>query len=415
MKREETQLSETSPDSDRHRRVLVVAPQPFFEDRGTPIAVRLVIEALLAAGQNVDLLTFPIGREVAIDHLRIVRSGRFLPIHSVPIGFSLRKLVLDAALSIALWDRLRTHSYRCVHAVEEAVFPALLFARRRRIPVIYDMQSCLPDQLCSHPLLGRRPLQHWLRACERRALAAATVVACSSGLGSYVRGLVPAANVSEWLFPGTSPPVAPEEMAALRSRYALPPQARVVLYAGNLASYQGVASLIEAIPEVVARVPQAVFMIVGADGATDKSIVQAIEASTPAEALRIVLRQPQRALAPYLALAEIVVSPRTGGNNVPLKVFDYMAAGKPIVASDLPMHRAVLDGERALLVEPSAAGFSRGVLRLMEEPDLAARLGAQARAYSRALGGEMAFRERVARIYAQATTENLVPLESRSA
>ena len=80
-------------------RILVVAPQPFYEDRGTPIAVRQVLEALSELGRPVDLLTFPIGSDVAIRGLRIFRSANPFGFQRVPIGLSIRKVILDLPLT----------------------------------------------------------------------------------------------------------------------------------------------------------------------------------------------------------------------------------------------------------------------------------------------------------------------------
>src|SRR5690349_9299956 len=54
-------------------RILVVAPQPFYQDRGTPIALRQVLQALSESGRGVDLVTYPVGEDVAMRGLRIIR------------------------------------------------------------------------------------------------------------------------------------------------------------------------------------------------------------------------------------------------------------------------------------------------------------------------------------------------------
>ena len=82
------------------RRILVVAPQPFYEDRGTPIAVRQVLQALGELGRSVDLLTFPIGTDVGIPGLRIFRSANPFGFERVPIGLSFRKVILDVPLGV---------------------------------------------------------------------------------------------------------------------------------------------------------------------------------------------------------------------------------------------------------------------------------------------------------------------------
>src|SRR5579862_8341829 len=79
-------------------RVLIVTPQPFYEDRGTPIAVQYVARALSEIGAEVDLLAFPIGQDVAINNVHVYRCANLLRLRRVPIGFSWRKVVLDASL-----------------------------------------------------------------------------------------------------------------------------------------------------------------------------------------------------------------------------------------------------------------------------------------------------------------------------
>src|SRR5919112_1243404 len=56
-------------------RILVVAPQPFYQDRGTPIALRQVLQALGELGRPVDLVTYPVGTDVTIPSLRVYRSA----------------------------------------------------------------------------------------------------------------------------------------------------------------------------------------------------------------------------------------------------------------------------------------------------------------------------------------------------
>ncbi|MGH7719602.1 MAG: glycosyltransferase, partial [Gemmatimonadaceae bacterium] len=136
-------------------RVLVVAPQPFYEDRGTPIATRQLMQAFSHLGYGVDLVTYPIGRSIDIPGVTYHRAANPLRIARVPIGFSMRKIALDAMLIGTLHERLRARRYAFIHAVEEAAFPAVVLGRRYGIPVVYDMQSSLPEQLMKHaPLRG---------------------------------------------------------------------------------------------------------------------------------------------------------------------------------------------------------------------------------------------------------------------
>lgn len=383
----------------------MVAPQPFYEDRGTPIAIRHVIEALSAAGHEVDLLTFPIGRDIEIPGLRIIRAGHIFGFRHVPIGFSLRKLLLDLVLIFKLWGILRERSYSCIHAVEESVFPALVLGRLYGLPVIYDMQSCMPDQLRDHPLFGLKLVQKMLLACERWALRRAAVVVGSAGLEPYVKRAVPAALVREWTFPGQVNAVTEDEALDQRESLDIAEAAPVIVYSGNFARYQGVEWLVGSIPQVVEQVPEAIFVLVGAEEGSMSAELRSAVQAVPAGSLKIVPRQPRDALPYFIAMADILVSPRAGGDNLPLKIFDYIAAGKPIVATDYPIHRTVLNEDRAVLVQPTASAIAEGILRLLKDRALARRLGEAAQSHSNAYYGLAAFQRLVAEIYREANVE----------
>src|ERR1700682_1037973 len=98
-------------------RILLVTPQPFYEDRGTPIAVRYVAQALSELGASVDILAFPVGRNVTIPQVKIMRCANPLRLKQVPIGFSWRKIVLDASLWQAFSRLVNSGRGYIAHAV----------------------------------------------------------------------------------------------------------------------------------------------------------------------------------------------------------------------------------------------------------------------------------------------------------
>jgi len=392
-------------------RILLVAPQPFYEDRGTPIAIRHVLEALSVANYNVDLLTFDVGSDIELPGLRICRVGGMLGIKQIPIGFSLRKLALDIIMTFALLKMLRNEDYACVHAVEEAVFPSLLIARRHRIPVIYDMQSCIPDQLRNHPFFGRPLVQRILRGCEGWALNKAALVIGSAGLRSYVRKVAPSARIEEWHFPGQPNLSSAAQVAECRRICSIALEAPVVLYSGNFARYQGVTLFVEAIPQILKTMPDAVFVLVGGDESSMAPDMRKAMRLVPPTSIRILPRQPRETLPAFIAMADVLVSPRAEGDNLPLKVFDYIAAGKAIVATDYPIHRTILSDERALLVEPNAAAFATGVIRLLKDRRLADQLGAAAQLHSDQNYGLAPFQRFVDEMYRQVSDDRQVAAE----
>jgi hypothetical protein len=81
-------------------RVLLVAPQPFFAQRGTPINVRQMVQTLCEAGCEVHLATYPMGAPLSIPGLRIHRAPGIPGVRDVRIGFSTGKLLLDVMLAL---------------------------------------------------------------------------------------------------------------------------------------------------------------------------------------------------------------------------------------------------------------------------------------------------------------------------
>jgi glycosyltransferase involved in cell wall biosynthesis len=368
--------------SQSERKVLLVAPEPFYEDRGTPIAVRNVIGALSELGYGIDLLTYPIGQSVEVNGLRILRSPNPFRIRQVPVGLSLKKILLDVTLVPALWLRLRRERYYCIHAVEEAAFPAVILGSWFDVPVIYDMQSSLPQQLVKYRMLRGRIVQALLQRCESWLLRRADAVVSSAGLLHKVFRTSPGKLAREWHFP--SSPAAPVDGAqdSLRSRLNIPADAPVVLYAGTFEPYQGLSILLAAAQRVLAVVPRAVFVLVGGEGEPAEEVRREVMRLDLTDRVRLLGRKPRDEISAFLAMADLLVSPRCYGDNLPLKVFDYLAAGRPIVATDLPAHRAVLDERCAVLTEPTASGLADGIAGLLGDPARAEQLASAARAYS---------------------------------
>lgn len=366
----------------RKARVLVVTPQPFFEERGTPIAVAHTLRALVELGYEVDLLAFPMGREIDLPAVHVMRCGNPLRIRKVQVGFSARKLALDVSLLQAFSERLQEREYDVVHAVEEAAWLAAVLCPLGKVPFIYDMASSIPDELASHRVLGRAPILSLLRGTERRVARRAAHVLCSGGLGSRIAALAPATPVQEWRFPVLEEHVPPGAAAALRRRHRIGEDDRVVLYTGNFSRYQGIDLLLEAFAAALARNPRLLLVCVGA---SDEEQASRYAASLPAHArdrARILVRESRSTMASWFAAADCLVTLRTSGRNVPLKVFEYMASHRPIVASRGPAHEPALDATRAFLCDPDPAGVSLALQRVFADPERALSVASAAAAHA---------------------------------
>lgn len=364
------------------RKILVLIPTPFMSDRGTPLAVSQFLFAVSKQNTRTDVLTYPMGSAISFPGMRLFRVANPFRIKTVPVGYSLRKVLLDCFLAYKLIKLLNSGDYDCIHALEESAFIAVLVGRRFGIPVVYDMQSCMPDQLRSIALFRNLHVQSMLRRAERWLIRNSTVTVASLGLKRYVHAVVPGSRVYEWLFPGQEPCKFPIELSQLRKHLKIPRQSRIVLYAGTFEPYQGLETLVLAASLVTSKVTDAVFLLIGEINGARLKLTSEAEQLKESGKLKIIGRQPRKQMPLYLKLSDVVVCPRAYGDNLPLKIFDYMAAGCPIVATNIPAHREILNDNTALLVAPTAAALAGGIIKLLENHTKASELSNAAKLYS---------------------------------
>src|SRR5437868_2532794 len=145
----------------------MIAPEPFFEPRGTPFSEFHRIRALIDLGHEVDLVTYPFGQDVIRNGLRIFRSLRPPFVHRVKIGPSAAKVPLDLLLTVTSVRRALAQRYDVVHSHEEGGLIGVVLAAMLRIPHLYDMHSSLPQQLTNFAFSGSRLLRQIFLGLER--------------------------------------------------------------------------------------------------------------------------------------------------------------------------------------------------------------------------------------------------------
>jgi len=378
-------------------KILLLAPHPFFSERGTPIAVRLAVDALCAMGHQVDLLTYHEGQDIEITGMRLVRISAPPCIRNIPIGFSVKKLVCDLWMAIAAYRLIFRNHYDVVHSVEESVFIALAARPFGKFRVVYDMDSLMADQIAEKwPKAG--PIIPMLRWIERQAMSRADLVlpVCEA-IAARARAATDPRLVH--LLPDVAFP-PPDNLANaedLRTHCKLP--APLALYVGNLEGYQGVGLAMEAL----AAVPEAkrcnLIVIGGTPTMIDEHKKMAAAFGLHDNVIFLGQR-PIALLGSYLRQADILCSPRLKGVNTPMKIYSYMAAGRAILATDIVSHTQVLNDECALLTAPTAAAMADGFMRLAGDETLRSRLGSAAATRATKEYGLDAFRARLQRAYA---------------
>lgn len=385
-------------------RILMIAPEPFFEPRGTPFSEFHRITALTRLGHQVDLVTYPFGSDVAITGLRVFRSLRPPFVKRVKIGPSMAKLPLDALLALTAIRRAFSGSYDVVHSHEEGGLIGVLLAAILRVPHLYDMHSSLPQQLTNFAFTGSTLIRRAFSTMERLMIRRSRVViVICPALEDTVRAIDPGARiVLIENAPGSGEEQPTEaDAAAVRERHQLSPRTPLVLYTGTFEAYQGLDLLFAAMAQLHRHQPEARLLLAG--GKPDQ-IARARRQADDAGIGEVTVfagERPAGEIPAYLLASDVLVSPRSRGTNTPLKIYQYLRSGKPIVATRLLTHTQVLDDDTAILTEASPAGFAAGLLTAIADPIRSAAVAANARRLAETKYSYEAYLEKTRRAVAE--------------
>jgi glycosyltransferase involved in cell wall biosynthesis len=387
------------PHEEPRMRILMVAPEPIFEPRGTPLSVVGRLKTLSDLGHSVDLLTYSIGQDVAFPRLKISRIPKVPGIRKIKIGPSAQKLPLDFLLMLKTLASLAVRRYDLMHTHEEAGFWGALFSPLFGVPHLYDMHSSLPQQLENFQFSRSRALIALFRFLEKAVLRTAKgVIVICPDLKTHVESMMRHPNlalienvVDYGMVFGVT-----DRSARFRRKYGLAGK-KVVLYTGTFEPYQGLGLLVASAAVVLKRVPSAVFLMVGGHGDQVEALRREAEKRGVAKAFVFTGQVQPQEVGSAMRCADALVSPRTAGNNTPLKIYAYLRSGVPIVATRLPTHTQVLNDGVAVLTRCDSLSFGEGVARVLKDRRLAAALGRRARkladerygfdAYKRKLSG----------------------------
>lgn len=170
-----------------------------------------------------------------------------------------------------------------------------------------------------------------------------------------------------------------EDKGSLRHELGIPADKKVVLYTGHLYGWKGADTLAEA-ARGLGKDALVVFV-----GGVDNELKRFVEKYGNVPNIKVVPFQPREVAAKYMASADVLVLPNTAKSRIssrytsPLKLFEYMASGVPIVASDLPSIREILNEQNAVLVEPDNPGaLAVGIVQVLENPTAARERSGQA-------------------------------------
>jgi glycosyltransferase involved in cell wall biosynthesis len=368
-------------------KILMLAPQPFFTPRGTPFSVLYRLRALSTLGHAVDLVTYHIGENPEIPGLTIHRIPPVPGVRTVKIGPSPTKILLDVLLlGRALWLGM-VNRYDLIHSHEEAGLIGALLSRLNGTPHIYDMHSSLPQQFANFGAYDTAPVVAIFRGVEAAMLAGADgVITICPDLARHVeaRRYPRPHRLIENTFTDEPDPHWVESRAGrLRQQHDLGRRS-IVLYTGTLEAYQGLSLLLEAASLMEDSRPEVLFVIVGGRRSQVRELTASIARRGLASRFLLTGQVPPEEIPAWISLATLLVSPRVSGTNTPLKIYQYLKSGVPLVATGIHSHTQVLDASVCRLTPPTAEGLAGGIRELLVDPERASALAGAARRQARA-------------------------------
>jgi glycosyltransferase involved in cell wall biosynthesis len=355
-------------------RIVMVAACPFPFPQGSQVLISQLSETLHGRGHHIDLVTYHWGTGEDPPGLPIRRVPGLPGMGPIMAGPSWRKPVLDMMLAERLVRTVRVQNADLIHTHNvEGLLAALITRRLTGVPVVYHVHNAMGPEL--HTYFSSR-LGRWAGGVAGRwadvhlpRRADYCILLTGHAQGYFrKRGVERMAVVP----PGID--FQSGQGASIRKTLGSGP---LVIYSGNLDRYQDLDLLLDGFRLTLRSRPDAL-LVVSTNARPDKVRAHAMEKGI-GPSTRFVQAGNFDQVRNLLAAADVAVCPRQVCLGFPIKILNYMAAGKAIVASE-GSARGLRHGENGWVVpNDDAQSMAAGILTLLDNPGLAQRLGEGAR------------------------------------
>jgi len=398
--------------------VLMVAPTSFFADYGCHVRILAEVTSLQHLGHRVVVCTYHNGDDVqGLD----IRRGWGPPwIRRPVVGSSRHKLYLDIML---LWRTLLVALAErpdVIHAhLHEGALIGTIVGRLLGVPVLFDFQGSLTAEMVDHRFLQRdsfwyrvlRQLEEWIirwpQAVATSSYNAARVLKEEFGFpperlftvpdGVNTANFQPLDDISGW----------PERRARLRAELGIPADARVVVYLGLLAPYQGTDILLQAAKQVLQELPDAYFLIMGFPGV--ESYAQMARSLGVLEHTLFPGRISYFEAPRGLALGDVAVAPKMSATEGSGKICDYMAMALPVVAFDTAVSREILADLGLYADYGDANSLARCLIQALRDVEGGRTLGRRLRERAEAMFSWASGVQRIVELYEYIGAQESLP------
>lgn len=359
-------------------RMLFLTSIPCFQWRGSSIRIAFNVQALAEMGYDVDLLTVPIGDPKDIAGVTVHRVANPFRVKNIPIGPSGHKLFFDLLLlckGLALAIR---HRYAVIHGVEEVGAIAVLLARLTGSRAVFEKHSD-PASYRDKPLKNLvLSLYRWVEGIVIRT--ADVVIGTGEGLVEQAMAVAPQQRVHHIFdIPSSLAEADPQQTRLIEAEIRQDRGEVLALYVGSFAIYQGVDLMFESFDLALKQSPQLRLVVIGGTPEQIEQRKQWLKSRGIGDAVRFIGLVPPDQLPNYIAAVDFLLSPRSSGINTPLKLLDYLKGGRAILATNNVANRRIIDERVAVLKNPTAPSYARGMVELVRNTSHRQRLGREGR------------------------------------
>jgi glycosyltransferase involved in cell wall biosynthesis len=358
-------------------RILVIAPTPFFADRGTHIRILEESLALEKRGHEITIATYHIGREISLDiktNIKVRRIRRLLFWYKkLEAGPDWQKIVLDLMLIRKAFHLARTQNPDVIHGhLHEGVLIGWIVKKTlfwKNIKLVADFHGSLTKEMVSHSYLSGGILKKLFFAIEKWIDNLGDSAFTSSEENTKDIARLRNDHEVETVLDGVNLACYDHLVASktqLKKELELPLDKTIVTYAGALVSNKGIEYLMQAIPKVLEKNKNVYFVIAGFPV---EDAIEFVKNNNLSEDVRIISPLNYFDLPKLLMASDIGIDPKDSMTlQASGKILQYMAAGLAVVCFDRDNNRNYLGEGAQYVKEISALGLADGIVTLANEP-----------------------------------------------
>ncbi len=377
----------------------MLAPTPYFADRGCHVRIYEEARVLLAMGHQVRIVTYHLGRDMPfVPTDRIVHIPWY---HKLSAGPSWHKPYLDILLFFKALKVARSFRPDLVHAhLHEGAFIGIILNKILNVPLLFDCQGSLTGEIIDHGFTSENSWQTSLfRMLERFINKRVDAIITSSTHGAKEltdKWGVPAAKVTPIIDGVDTDAFCLCDRERARASLGLPADRPVVAFLGLLNRYQGVDLLLDVIAILKHRSVPVHFLLMGFPEEHYKQM--ALERGLD-RMITFTGRIDYGAAGSNLAAGDLAVSPKISLTEANGKLLNYMACGLPCLVFDTPVNREILGESGVYARYGDPADFADRIEALLADPEKLKNLGTLVRARAEVEHSWNARGEQLIRIY----------------